>query len=379
MASGVSIRLFRFQKMFRVSSLILGGERTYLSEAFKCQTTWDKRLEAPLIKKINLASILPSTPHSLIRAYLAAGHIDSLLRVLDDRLNYGVFLDHFTACLLLDSFIQNKQYLEAAKVGALQMLQEDWEHPLVVRLSILGCVHHLQDPKPWDSIGQSPQKQDEPTEEVKIRVRYLRNPFFDDHFDLQDGTLLVGKTLALLGPHLPDKSLAQSIELLGWVLYGKLEQAVDMALESLKATAGETTEAQKSLESLLTSASTSEGDLVALLEKTVLEAVSQFEAKDIETQERTYAQWEKVREQELVKQLTEIDRAERLKVIEEKKKYLQEKEERLYFFDKEHEWELKIEENQPRYKKRWFGKKKTKRVLDENYVPPEINRNSAKS
>jgi small subunit ribosomal protein S27 len=149
-----------------------------------------------------------------------------------------------------------------------------------------------------------------------------------------------------------------------------------MAHEALKAKEidEKMSEDQENFKAFLSSYQTSDDDLVSALEKGVKETVIQYEAKDTEKQKIVYMEWEKKREEELVKQLAELARLERLAEIEEKKKYLQEKEERLYFFDNEHEWELKIEENRPRYVKRWFGKKKKKRVIDEGYVPPEIGR-----
>lgn len=144
-----------------------------------------------------------------------------------------------------------------------------------------------------------------------------------------------------------------------------------MACETLQKAEGE---AHSALQEQLSSTPATDDDLIAPLEETVKEAASLHEKSDIEKQTKAYSEWEKIREHDLALQLAEIDRQERLKVIEEKKQYLQEKEERLHFFDREHEWDLKIEENQPVYRKRWFGKKKKKRVLDDTYVPPEVGR-----
>jgi small subunit ribosomal protein S27 len=59
----------------------------------------------------NASKMLPATPHSLIRTFLATEHTDALLRVLNDRLNYGVFPDHYTANLLMDTFLKKKLFL----------------------------------------------------------------------------------------------------------------------------------------------------------------------------------------------------------------------------------------------------------------------------
>lgn len=53
------------------------------------------------------ADTLPSTNHALIRAFMAAQKTDDLLRILNDRLNYGVFLDFHLANILMDEFLKS--------------------------------------------------------------------------------------------------------------------------------------------------------------------------------------------------------------------------------------------------------------------------------
>lgn len=47
-------------------------------------------------------------------------------------------------------------------------------------------------------------------------------------------------------------------------------------------------------------------------------------------------------------------------------------EKKLWFFENEDKIDLEIESKTVRYPKRWFGKKKKPRVVDADYVPPEI-------
>ena len=51
---------------------------------------------------------LPSTGHALVRAFLASSpeRRERLLDVLDDRVNYGVFLDPHTANMCMDAFLK---------------------------------------------------------------------------------------------------------------------------------------------------------------------------------------------------------------------------------------------------------------------------------
>lgn len=52
------------------------------------------------------ADTLPSTSYALIRAFMKAGKYDELMRILNDRWNYGVFLDHHVANILMDEFLK---------------------------------------------------------------------------------------------------------------------------------------------------------------------------------------------------------------------------------------------------------------------------------
>jgi len=66
-----------------------------------------------------------------------------------------------------------------------------------------------------------------------VRVKYLRNPYFDDHFDLRDPKLLIGKTLATLGATFPD-AVGWTYQLVGWGLYQKWDKAIRTLEQILK-------------------------------------------------------------------------------------------------------------------------------------------------
>merc|ERR1719348_1303352 len=62
-----------------------------------------------------------STNHAVIRALVRYGtereHLVHLLKMLDDRLNYGLFLDSYTAVLLLDFLIERGELAGGARVA----------------------------------------------------------------------------------------------------------------------------------------------------------------------------------------------------------------------------------------------------------------------
>lgn len=257
--------------------------RTFLSEAYKCTESWNQRLTSPVLQNINpvnfyyeleqkfqnygkmsaididiLASkisegghidaladlmhkhrlteetsnTLDSTGHSLIRACLDQFKIEELLHILDDRLNYGVFLDSFAANLTLDALIKNKDFKSAAKVATLIMLQEEFDNKITQALSLYVCVKHLQNPVPFKEAPPPPPveittKTKKKVEEIKVRVRFLRNSYFDDHFDLTEDNALVGKTLIMVGELVPE-TIGNSAQLLGYGIYGKYEKGCEL-------------------------------------------------------------------------------------------------------------------------------------------------------
>lgn len=248
--------------------------RTFLSESFKLEEVWNERLASPILKKINVndmfyeldhqfqhyanasaldidlfvnavnddlnfdeiedvvyklrlspeaVNILPSTSHALIRHYLKFNKIDDLLRVLDDRLNYGIFSDDYCTLLLMDTFIKNNNFRDAAKVSAIHMLQEDVKNPLINFMSLFSCHKYLENPVVWSEKEEAVQEEEDDDEEMKVRVRYIRNPYFDDHFDLVDPNHLIGKTFQLIGSQMEDP-IGKTHQLLGFILHEKYDK-----------------------------------------------------------------------------------------------------------------------------------------------------------
>ena len=57
-----------------------------------------------------------------------------------------------------------------------------------------------------------------------IPVSYIRIPFYDDHFDIQNERFLLGKTLYYLGKEM-DSVIGRSLQLIGLGLYEKFSKA----------------------------------------------------------------------------------------------------------------------------------------------------------
>lgn len=249
--------------------------RLFLSEAYRCEEAWSRRLESPLLQKVDpttlyvqleqkyanvgkvsavdvdifvnsitdnlyidemikilhnlrksveATNILDSTHHAVIRYLLQHNYIQELHEILNDRLNYGIFPDYFDYNMLMDHFIKKKDYASAAKVASLAMLQEDVDHPITNALCLYACHRYLENPDDW----KKPEiPVDTSTEEVKIRVGYLKNPYFDDHFDLTDPRDLVGKTLNIQSKHMAN-AIGRTCQLRGLILYKKYDDVLNL-------------------------------------------------------------------------------------------------------------------------------------------------------
>jgi len=460
------------------------AKRLFLSEAYRCDEAWNRRLESPLLQKINpmtlyvqleqkygsvgkvsavdidifvntvtdslhvdevikilhnlrrsveTTNILDSTHHAAIRYFLQHNYIQELLEILDDRLNYGIFPDYFDYNMLMDHFIKKKDYASAAKVASLVMLQEDADHPITNALCLYACHKYLENPDDW-------KKPEVPvntsTEEVKVRVPYLKNSYFDDHFDLTDPRDLVGKTLNFQGKHRAD-AIGRTCQLRGLILYKKYDDVLNLIkkwLETMqdkivykevfelisKDNSGlEDQDAEKfklvdAQLSVLKEKQNLEESLGEAIENLIKTAVNKEAEKDISKQcqvmnknfinkknsfewdqllnivncktakyilnFQTYLDWERERTSLLEMQMKAIERERRISNIEKMKKDLEMKEQLLTFFDKEEEIELKIEKIQEKERKEderirampRSAKKLRQLVAIESYVPPDV-------
>ncbi|XP_049785009.1 28S ribosomal protein S27, mitochondrial-like isoform X1 [Schistocerca cancellata] len=433
-----------------VSYITKEGRRYVLSEAYRCEDAWNNRFSSPVIQKIkldemyheldirlqqegkaaavdidlfanavkteehadeledlvhklrlseNTSSMLPSTPHAVIRILLELGRHEQLLNILNDRINYGIFPDYYCSCLLMDTFLKSGNYAAAAKVAAMEMLQEDWSNPLTTHLALYSCHMYLKDPgpEPWK---EEVVEENDTEEEVKVRVKYIRNPYFDDHFDLRDPQLLLGKTFATIGIALSD-SVGYTYQLVGWALYKKWNKVVKcldevsekkqtVFNEGIKILERELQKMEKDpekqdpgssvrdtciqkIENLRTLGLVSNECLHTAVVSKVKAVVAEHEQQMITAQCSVYKEWEKLREEVLQKELDKVKTQKRLQQIQEEKERLAKQEEELFFFDNLQKLNLIIKEAKsvPKEEVKRKGKKKED---DENYIPPEVTK-----
>lgn len=342
--------------MFALKTLTLAGRRlrgtrSFLTDAYKCDDVWQERLACSLLKKVNhellyhklsslldsdkkqmsavdldvfansltdntyleelddlthrfrlsaqTGTLLPSTHHAVIRLYLATDNTNDLIRILRDRLNYGIFPDYYLCNLLMDTFLKNNDYRNAAVIASNQMLQEELDNDITRTLGLYSCLKYIANPSEWEEkkpdTEEKTEENEEEEEETRVRVDFLRNPYFDDHFDLTDGDHLVGKTMLAIGKN-DNTTLGNSFKAIGLAYYNRwnelsnylekldgavFTETVDFAIASIEKRTPENTEKLKDAFAKL------KVDNKSLTEETnnaVNEAVNKNEEKEIQLQ-----------------------------------------------------------------------------------------------
>lgn len=353
-------QIFRKSNIRELKSITCRG---YLTEAYKLNSEWDQRLKTTTLEKINAETLFvdltlkfqqkkqinavdvdiyankvdvknvddavdlaqklrstaqawrmfESTQHAIIR--LLSSHPEHLITVLNHRIEYGIFPDSYSINLLLDQFIKEKNYMIAARLATFQMLQEDFEHPITRYMSLLACYKFLDNletfvdliPPPPPEVEKQPTgKSKKKPEEKKVRVKYLRNSFFDEHFDIKDTNHLLGKTFLYLAEEVrsADEVLANSIELLGYALFQKYENGCKFltqkkstfyqeAVDKVKALAEKAEnlddEGKKFFDLLNSISSQKDGKIEGIIEGFLKQAIQEHESKDIEEQKKVKA------------------------------------------------------------------------------------------
>lgn len=345
--------------------------------------------------------MLESSHHAFIKLMLASDQqeLNRLVEILSKRIEYGIFPDKFCYNLILDRLIELKQYENAAKVAVLRMLQEELESLIGNYLSLKAVNLYLKnsgdemktelfsEPKPIqedDDVNE--QEADEDEDEVEyIRVPYLRNPFFDDHFDIKETYSLIGKTFYLNGNAIKEhnKLLADNCILYGLILYKKWQKAfeflnlnlntiklsedlVELADQFISKQENVEDKATELLDKLKTCKNKSDKNLDQLIDDAV-STIHKLEETEINDLKKIYQEFAKEREIKMKQDLDDLLKLEIIEQIKEKKREFKEREKKLYFFENiehfkllEHEAKIKIKEAEEGMK------------IEEEYIPPKF-------
>ncbi|KAL4703389.1 hypothetical protein ACJJTC_011178 [Scirpophaga incertulas] len=344
-----------------------------------------------LLHKLRLSAetgtMLESTHQATIRNYLKFGNIQELINILKDPLNYGLFLDNYTANILLNELITSSNIDLAANVASLVMLQEEYNNEITCGLCQYACFKYVMGyTKPQKpAIVEDKKKK---VEEIKIRIKFLRNPYFDDHFDIQDLYTLSGKTLTWISERSSD-NLNINLQMIGLLSYRKYEkllklcmhhaststltlfsEVLDLIKKDINNVDDDSKEILTNILSVLTKFSQTNASLEESIKTMIENAINRNQNKDIEKQNQLFQVWSITRQQRLDEQTERLNRAKRLEDINRSQEQLKIEEQKLWFFDNEDNIDLVIEEKEQRNTN--TSKTKSIHKADEDYIPPEI-------
>ena len=214
-----------------------------------------------------------------------------------------------------------------------------------------------EDESNWDPIKTEPPP--EPEDEVKIRVWFADNNYFDDHFDLKKREHLIGKTLAkfaqcskrqfLRGSDNKNTSIVRnSLELLGWTLFENWDKASNLlskidqteiaqcSYDTIKQFAEKSSENIGDKDSYLSSlekVKTVDLDISSYLRDHIKVAVSENEDEFIAEQLSLYQEWIMQRDNEVKRKMEMWEAYEKKEQLNHKKQELAREEEKLFFFE----------------------------------------------
>jgi small subunit ribosomal protein S27 len=237
---------------------------------------------------------LESTHHAAVRAMLDYGAAENLVKMLDDRMNYGLFLDEYSAVLTLDKLLESRDYQGAARCASQLMMQEE-DFKLANSLGNLACWKYISSGREVDWFYPDEIQVDEtPDEVVRVRVRTVPNRYTDHHFDLRDPDRVLGKTLIHFNTNSSD-IVGRSLMLLGEHLFGaedsvvaKLSAGGEVAKSVLDIL--EQSKSDKVVDALKT-AKPSDIDLDAKLLEQVQAELNKNGDQMIQDQKNIYQQW----------------------------------------------------------------------------------------
>lgn len=277
------LRNFRRHLILKNGSHFYLQRQTFLTQEYKCTEDWNKQISSSILKKVNLndfynvldqnysskgvisaidvdlfanavndsgyleelkdllhklrlsaetGNTLESTHYATIRNFIEYGNVQDLVQILKDPINFGIFLDYYSANILLDKLLVAQNFEVAANVASAYMLQEDFSNEITNTMSQYACYKYLSEYEEKEKLPNPETNKKEKVEEIKIRVKFLRNPYFDDHFDITDLKLLSGKTLAWISK-ISNDNVNYNLQVLGWLFYQKYDKLVSLCEELL--------------------------------------------------------------------------------------------------------------------------------------------------
>uniref|UniRef100_A0A1I8M0S6 Mitochondrial 28S ribosomal protein S27 n=1 Tax=Musca domestica TaxID=7370 RepID=A0A1I8M0S6_MUSDO len=326
-------------------------------------------------------SCLESTNFGVVRQLLDNVSVQELVPILIDRPKYGIFLDNFTGFAVTSALHSEKEYLLALPLALKLVLLDDLDSVFIQQFCAKSSLAELKKQLlEENATAEEPKAPVGKVQEQKVRVHFIRNP---SEYDIKND---ISKSLLKMSSKVFAGEAQDNAKILGYVL-GKRFNDLEKSLSSI--TSGicpdvfeiskaflircEQTDMVAKLESAASKKKGSK-NFEELLDSLLEESVTK-EAKTLaERQKELFPTWQKLREEKKKALEKEIADMERKETIEKLQNEIETKKQLLWFFEEEDKLDLEIYKKRVFYPKRWFGKKKKPRVLDEHYVPPQIRR-----
>ncbi|KAH8322528.1 hypothetical protein KR074_001735 [Drosophila pseudoananassae] len=335
------------------------------------------------------ASLVPLFPSVLVKQLLDSTNPQEAISVLRSPTQYGLFVDQFSGCFLMDVLLHNGNAVEAAQVAAILVERGLCNNELVEALALQSFYSFAKDFKP---VVSEPQEKPAPkkSDVEKVRVKFIRN--YDEDPSEKTEEKKLGRAMLKIGSGEGSlKELKQNISLLGYVVSGQLTEAsqfleknkpafykdtlsaAQTPLEGLKLEGAE--ELTKSLQEALEK-STKTNAIVELLENSVKSSAQKFEPKLLADYGDSYQKWATEFEKAVSTKTEERSLEARKDNINKTLSELELKRQNLWYFENKDDIDIQIYKKKVYYPKRWFGKKKKPKAVDTFYVPPNITHNA---
>ncbi|XP_030374709.1 uncharacterized protein LOC115624229 [Scaptodrosophila lebanonensis] len=340
------------------------------------------------LRKQKESTSVPLFPSILAKQLLESASLTELVTVLRNPLEYGVFIDQFTGCFLMDHLLHHGNSLEAGQIAAILVERDLCNSDIATALALRSFYNYLQVFEPTELPAEKPVTSKADVE--KVRVKYLRNYAKGDPLSNTE-EMIMSRALIKLGEHGKDeRQLKQNFALLGFVLGGQMPEMDKLLSQHKNIFYKEILELCETLIGKIQRKETYNVDMLQevlkgctridsiqeVLESNIKLCVHDNESKLIADHVKQYDDWAKNYEVVVKQQLNTEDLSTRVENISKILSEMEAKRQNLWFFEKKDEIDIQIFKQKVFYPKRWFGKKKKPKVVDKFYVPPNITRTS---
>lgn len=338
------------------------------------------------LRKQKECSSVPLLPNLVVKQLLDHNGPQEAIPVLQNPLQYGIFIDQFTGCHLIDLLLHNGSDREAAQVAALLIERNLCNNELIASLAVQSFYAFLKNyqPKVAEKVEQS-------TEVEKVRVKFLRN--YVENANPKTEDQLLGEAMVKLAESTNQEGLkdfVQNISLLGHILAGHIAEAEKSLTLNKDIFYKDILEVGRKLIDSLNEEKPTE--FISVLDQAINECKRsdsfveklngrvKLSAESIEPQlmseySTSYQEWQTKYQRALEEQNKIQNIHERVEQIENTLSALQTKRQSLWYFENKEDIDIQIFKKKVHYPKRWFGKKKKPKTVDAFYVPPTITRN----